>query len=479
MAKLKGLIIGVLAGFIIGILPAPVLAYVFYPPTTDQSEVQRIINKGAMDRLEPCTQPDETGFKEFVGATYWTKSTKASKNSSIKYRTTQLKIRIGPADHPNSLYTAFDASDFSMQDKMDYGQVYYSMVGITMGDFYNRMTKADGTRASKKEVDLAFEQFDMIYVGATVAIYSTDINHPLQTINTLSEVDAACAATGFGAYADEMKTRWNAQLIIRDRPDFSPVPSGATSWQEKYLTEPAFVVDGSIGSTKDVQFDIINTGIFSDITDVLIWREGNFEEEIYYEKEIKVEAGDRNTITIPDVKLDESFLAIKVNVDGVTPSHEAQTAQFNNMMLIQLGGSSGSNNAAVSGGVDLAITGKLSRSSVSIPPNGTPMSGSITYTITRKDSGTDLVTGVVTMYGPVGTKTATVTLTGGQSIKQAYLFKTGVPGTYQMSAQVWPSGQNELNPTDNCTPPYIMTFTKQAYPERKDGDSGIEGGLGG
>lgn len=273
------------------------------------------------------------------------------------------------------------------------------------------------------------------------------------------------------------KTVWIVDHIP-SVPDFFPTPEGETEWQEEFL-ECAKTYTGKPGEEITFPVTLTNQGEKGTTDFMAVWEgQGSDPQKGWTGSNppwktdtIELNKNSKQTfnVTIPFPSPGQpNKLYFMANVDGNTPANE--TNKDNNIMAIVF----------KKPGVDLAIAGKPQSAIVKLPQTSTQMAGVVLYTITRKDGGADPVQATLTMNGPSGTKTESITVTS-KPLTRSYVYKTNKPGTYSFSAEIWPITETEVYPTDNRTQTSIqfMRDSVSADPGKQDGDKNLEVGLTG
>jgi len=237
-------------------------------------------------------------------------------------------------------------------------------------------------------------------------------------------------------------------------PDF--YPTGETSYT------------GNPGEPVNVQVILHNSGAEALTNFGASWWGSGWSNPLILEQ-VTLNKGESQifnlTVNVPQPG-EENRLVFKANIDGKTPENELN--QYNNILVVNVKPRS----------VDLAIKGEPIAGYNRVLPidENYKIAAHVNYRITRKDGGTEPIQAVVTMYGPAGTQSETITI-GQKRTTATYYFSTCTPGTYTYSAEVWPVDLTDANPGDNKTS-LSVKFTRKV-PKKKDTDSGIIVGLGG
>lgn len=174
------------------------------------------------------------------------------------------------------------------------------------------------------------------------------------------------------------------------------------------------------------------------------------------------------SVTVPEKT---TKLWLKANVNGKTPTSEVN--QSNNTICVTVGPN----------GVDLALFLDAVPEVMEIPRSMSTYPGKVYVTAVRNGYDTTPIDATITVYTPFGTKYFNATgLKGGDSQEFTIDCPVSVAGNYVFNGIIEPpSGLTDTDSSNNqasCT----MVITRQApapAPQTNDGDSKIEGQLGG
>ena len=411
---------------------------------------------------------------DFMGIEWINQSNYANKDVTTKYKTFVFEFQIGPYKGH------IDAEQFRTPGAP--GQEVIKKVTITRETLINAYSQ----QGDREAVEEALDTEAYLYVRAWIIIYDDKngdglIQYPDEFIDVITkkeEIDTK-AAMFPEKNKQDMRSRFQEVPINGGKkPDFFPTPEGETEWRAEFL-ECAKTYDGNPGEEITFPVTLTNQGEKSTTNFMAVWEgQGDDPEKGWAGSNppwktdtIELNKNSKQTfnVTIPFPSPGQpNKLYFMANVDGNTPANE--TNKDNNIMAIVF----------KKPGVDLAIAGKPQSAIVKLPQTSTQMAGVVLYTITRKDGGADPVQATLTMNGPSGTKTESITVTS-KPLTRSYVYKTNKPGTYSFSAEIWPITETEVYPTDNRTQTSIqfMRDSVSADPGKQDGDKNLEVGLTG
>jgi len=130
--------------------------------------------------------------------------------------------------------------------------------------------------------------------------------------------------------------------------------------------------------------------------------------------------------------------------------------------------------------VDIAVTAWPFKSPVDIPWWGSgQLRNGANIRVTRKDGGAGPVDVVVTVDGPAGSVSYTVTLAGGETKSVGpYMFTVSGEGEYRVHVEAWPTAVRDVNPSDN-TADVVVEARRLPPPETGPREPGLHAELGG
>lgn len=177
----------------------------------------------------------------------------------------------------------------------------------------------------------------------------------------------------------------------------------------------------------------------------------------------------------------ETVLAAAVNVDyppldaGVSP----EKARVNNYVPeINYGDNVVTARVSVRVNCDLAVTAWPARDPIIIGWDKSLGRGVVNIKVARKDDNPNPVTAKVTVDGPAGRQTYTVTIPPhGYKYAGPYFFDVSQPGSYQVHVEAWPEGLQDAYPPDN-TADVTVHAVKQDAPYTGPKEPGLHVELG-
>ncbi|KYH33300.1 hypothetical protein [Neomoorella mulderi] len=131
-------------------------------------------------------------------------------------------------------------------------------------------------------------------------------------------------------------------------------------------------------------------------------------------------------------------------------------------------------------GCDLAVTAWPFRDPIFVGMDTGYAEGGVNIKVTRKDDNPNPVTAEVTVDGPAGRQTYTITIPPGDSKPAGpYRFKVYSPGTYTVHIEAWPEGLQDAYPQDNVTDVVIHAKKQEIHYYTGPKEPGLHAELGG
>lgn len=179
----------------------------------------------------------------------------------------------------------------------------------------------------------------------------------------------------------------------------------------------------------------------------------------------------------------ETVLAAAANVDyppldaGVSP---ANTRVNNYIPEISYGDNVATAKVPVRVNCDLAVAAWPFRDPIFVGMDTGYAEGGVNIKVTRKDDNPNPVTAKVTVDGPAGRQTYTITIPPGDSKPAGpYRFKVYSPGTYTVHIEAWPEGLQDAYPQDNVTDVVIHAKKQEIHYYTGPKEPGLHAELGG
>lgn len=276
-------------------------------------------------------------------------------------------------------------------------------------------------------------------------------------------------SNGIGGWSDN----GTYAMIKRNDPTY---PEGTTwfftTMLVKVTTEgpdfwpsvPSLSYTGKPGTQITIPAMVFNSGNIDTTDFAACWNGGSWANPVSKATNLTIDKGQKvNTPVAVTIPATTQKLWLRANVDSKTPATEKNLS--NNVIGVTVGPE----------GVDLSVTIHPAATTYNI--GGSSVTPGATMIVKRKDSGTGMVSGVVTIATPTGTQKIPVNMVAGQRYQTFTQFTASSAGTYTVNAQVWPGGVPDLYPADNVAS-CSMAVTKQT-PQRHDTDSKIKVELGG
>ncbi|ADI02780.1 hypothetical protein [Syntrophothermus lipocalidus] len=381
--------------------------------------------------------------------------------AGIRYRTTAVTIQFpgipGEVIIPvkDQLLTYNQALKSSPGFK--YGQTYYSQVTISRDAIINAAPE-QYRETVKKALDNP-EAVGTVKTGAHIEIYDVKTDKVLAVLTSPEDV---LRQTIMPQHRADMVTRWqNLDLTAGKRIQAVQMPDISVRSDKDVYT-------GAPGSTVNIIVAVKNEGNIPTVTDFgARWQSDDWSKKIFSRTNINLNPGDDPHYTIPvTVPTTEKKLVLRANIDGNTPPNEATLDNNTKVVTIK------------PAQVDLKVTITPVRNPVPIAWNSSHGKITANVQVTRKDSG-EPVPARLTITGPGGTKTLNFTSIPGQAYGNYYTFDRAVPGTYTITAEVWPTQGQDANPADNKASCQIQVIKKQAPITDVPREPDIHGELGG